>query len=140
MQEPNSTDAARECPASRRDSRWTVPGFSLVDCGAVVLGHGVELLRPASAVGVGADGDSRAGHGQLAVLANVVAAFVLSYSIMFAVGGRFLDRVGTRRGMLICVSVWTVASAAHAWARSAWQLGMRAVSCWASAKAAVFRA
>jgi ACS family hexuronate transporter-like MFS transporter len=55
---------------------------------------------------------------------NVLAAFLLSYSIMFAVGGRFLDWVGTRRGMLLCVSVWTLASAAHAWVRSAWHLGM----------------
>jgi len=57
-------------------------------------------------------------------LANVLAAFTLSYSVMFAVGGRFLDWVGTRRGMLLCVSLWTIASAAHAWARSAWQLGL----------------
>jgi ACS family hexuronate transporter-like MFS transporter len=56
-------------------------------------------------------------------LASVMAAFTLSYSLMFALGGRFLDRVGTRRGMLLCVSLWTVASAAHSWAQSVWHLG-----------------
>ena len=57
-------------------------------------------------------------------LANVMAAFTLSYSIMFLLGGRFLDWVGTRRGMLLCVSLWTVASAAHAAARNVWHLGV----------------
>ena len=53
---------------------------------------------------------------------NVVAAFVLSYAVMFAVGGRFLDWVGTRLGMLWCVSIWTVASALHALVRTPFQL------------------
>mgnify|MGYP005845291209 CR=1 FL=1 len=53
---------------------------------------------------------------------RVMAAFVLSYTVMFAVGGWFLDRVGTRLGMFLSVFVWTVASAAHAWVRSPLQL------------------
>jgi ACS family hexuronate transporter-like MFS transporter len=54
--------------------------------------------------------------------AEVVKAFLLSYTIMFALGGRFLDWVGTRLGMLLSVALWTVASAAHAFVRTPSQL------------------
>lgn len=58
----------------------------------------------------------------LAEYGDVASAFVLSYTVMFAVGGRFLDRVGTRLGMFACVAVWSVASAAHALVRAPSQL------------------
>ncbi len=54
----------------------------------------------------------------------VVSAFVLSYTVMFTLGGSFIDWVGTRLGLFFCVSVWTVASALHALARSALHLGI----------------
>jgi len=53
----------------------------------------------------------------------VVMAFLLSYTVMFTLGGRLLDRVGTRLGLFLCVSVWSVASALHAAARNVFQLG-----------------
>lgn len=58
----------------------------------------------------------------LAEYGDVASAFVLSYTVMFAVGGRFLDWVGTRLGMFACVAVWSVASAAHALVRAPAQL------------------
>ena len=40
------------------------------------------------------------------------------------VWGRVLDRVGLRRGMTSAVSLWTIASAAHAFAGGFWSLGV----------------
>jgi ACS family hexuronate transporter-like MFS transporter len=50
---------------------------------------------------------------------RIVFAFLLSYTVMFTLGGRLIDWLGTRRGLLISVAVWTVASALHAAAGSA---------------------
>lgn len=49
---------------------------------------------------------------------RIVFAFILSYTVMFTLGGRLMDWLGTRRGLLISVAVWTVASASHAAAGS----------------------
>ena len=54
---------------------------------------------------------------------RVVFAFVLSYTVMFSVGGRLMDRLGTRMGMAIAVALWSAASAAHAWVRGPLGLG-----------------
>jgi ACS family hexuronate transporter-like MFS transporter len=45
---------------------------------------------------------------------HAVSAFTLAYSLMFTVGGRFIDYVGTRIGLGITVAFWTVASLLHA--------------------------
>jgi MFS transporter, ACS family, hexuronate transporter len=54
---------------------------------------------------------------------RVVFAFVLSYTIMFSLGGRLLDAVGTRVGLAVSVAVWSLASAAHAFATGPVTLG-----------------
>jgi len=46
--------------------------------------------------------------------AEAVSAFTLAYSVMFTVGGRLIDLVGTRLGLGISVAFWTVASLLHA--------------------------
>jgi MFS transporter, ACS family, hexuronate transporter len=53
----------------------------------------------------------------------VTTAFLVSYAIMFLGGGRLMDVVGTRLGMALSVGLWSVASALHAMAQNAWQLG-----------------
>lgn len=58
-----------------------------------------------------------------AVYARVVFAFVLSYTVMFSLGGRVLDALGTRFGLAVSVGLWSVASAAHAWVTGPWTLG-----------------
>jgi MFS transporter, ACS family, hexuronate transporter len=55
---------------------------------------------------------------------RVVFAFVLSYTIMFALGGRLMDMLGTRVGLGLSVFVWSLASAAHAFATGPWSLGI----------------
>lgn len=57
------------------------------------------------------------------VYSRVVFAFVLSYTLMFAIGGRLIDALGVRLGMALAVGVWSLASAAHALASGAWSLG-----------------
>jgi ACS family hexuronate transporter-like MFS transporter len=55
---------------------------------------------------------------------RVVFAFVLSYTVMFSLGGRLMDTVGTRLGLAVSVLVWSLASALHALASGAWMLGV----------------
>ena len=59
-----------------------------------------------------------------AVYSRVVFAFVLSYTVMFALGGRLLDALGTRLGLALSVAIWSVASAGHALANGAVSLGV----------------
>ena len=53
----------------------------------------------------------------------VVFAFILSYSVMFSVGGWLIDRIGTRRGLTLAVGVWSLASLLHGAARNVFHLG-----------------
>lgn len=53
---------------------------------------------------------------------HAVSAFTLAYSVMFTLGGRLVDHLGTRLGLGLTVAVWTVASLLHAAARSSLQL------------------
>jgi ACS family hexuronate transporter-like MFS transporter len=53
----------------------------------------------------------------------VVFAFILAYSVMFTVGGRMIDRLGTRRGLGFAVGIWSLASLLHSVAHSALGLG-----------------
>ncbi|MBI4909488.1 MAG: MFS transporter [Acidobacteria bacterium] len=57
------------------------------------------------------------------VYSRVVFAFVASYTMMFALGGRLMDAVGTRLGLALSVGLWSLASAAHALANGPWILG-----------------
>jgi ACS family hexuronate transporter-like MFS transporter len=54
--------------------------------------------------------------------AEAVSAFTLAYSVMFTVGGRLIDFLGTRVGLGVSVVFWTIASLLHAAVQSAGQL------------------
>ena len=54
---------------------------------------------------------------------HVVSAFILSYTVMFTVGGRVIDRLGLRVGLALSVGLWTLASLLHSVAYSAFSLG-----------------
>jgi ACS family hexuronate transporter-like MFS transporter len=54
---------------------------------------------------------------------RVLFAFQASYTLMFSLGGRLVDLVGTRVGMAACIAVWSLASAAHGLARNGLMLG-----------------
>jgi ACS family hexuronate transporter-like MFS transporter len=46
----------------------------------------------------------------------------MSYTVMYAVAGRLVDALGTRRSFLVFVSAWSVANMLHGLARTALQL------------------
>ncbi len=54
----------------------------------------------------------------------VTTGFLASYAIAFFLAGRIMDVVGTRVGMALSVGLWSIASALHAAAQSAMQLGV----------------
>ena len=49
---------------------------------------------------------------------NIVTAFQASYGLGLLVVGRWLDRIGTRKGMAIAIALWSLAAAFHSVARS----------------------
>ena len=55
---------------------------------------------------------------------RVVTIFLLGYTISQALSGKLLDRIGTRAGFMVFVSIWTVASMLHAAARNVVQLSI----------------
>lgn len=52
---------------------------------------------------------------------QITSAFLVSYTIMYAVSGRLIDFLGTRRSFLLFVSGWSVANILHVFARTALQ-------------------
>ena len=53
----------------------------------------------------------------------VNTAFLLSYAIMFTLGGWLIDRFGTRVGLAVSVGLWSLSSAMHGLVQNVWQLG-----------------
>jgi ACS family hexuronate transporter-like MFS transporter len=49
---------------------------------------------------------------------NLQAAFLVSYAILYAAGGKLMDVLGTRRGFLLIMLWWSFACASHGWATS----------------------
>lgn len=47
---------------------------------------------------------------------DLQAAFLLAYAVMYAMGGKLMDALGTRRGFLGIMLWWSVACASHGWA------------------------
>ena len=43
----------------------------------------------------------------------VNTAFLISYALMFTIGGRLMDTLGSKKGMLLAVLVWSVANMLH---------------------------
>jgi MFS transporter, ACS family, aldohexuronate transporter len=52
---------------------------------------------------------------------HITASFLISYTIMYAVSGRIVDWIGTRRSFLVFVSAWSLANMLHGLATTAWQ-------------------
>jgi ACS family hexuronate transporter-like MFS transporter len=50
------------------------------------------------------------------VKAFLDSAFLLTYGLMYVVGGRLMDLLGTRRGFLIIMVFWSLACASHSFA------------------------
>jgi len=50
-------------------------------------------------------------------------AFLLSYAIMFTLGGWLIDKFGTRIGLAVSVGLWSLSSAMHGLVQNVMQLG-----------------
>lgn len=76
-----------------------------------------------------------------------IDAFLVSYAIMFTIGGWIVDRLNTRRGLALSLGIWSLASLCHAFVVGIWDLclyrfllgaaepgnftaGVKAVSAW----------
>jgi len=57
------------------------------------------------------------------VKAFLDSAFLLTYGLMYVGGGRLMDALGTRRGFLIIMIIWSVACASHGLAGGVLALG-----------------
>ncbi len=55
---------------------------------------------------------------------HIVAAFLIAYSVMYTVGGRFVDWVGERSGLAVCIFWWSVCTMLTGLASGAWSLGI----------------
>ena len=54
----------------------------------------------------------------------ISAAFTLAYAIGFLFAGWFIDKVGTRIGYTVYLTIWSLAAASHALVRSAFGFGL----------------
>jgi ACS family hexuronate transporter-like MFS transporter len=50
--------------------------------------------------------------------------FLLAYGVMYAIGGRILDLLGTRRGYALMIAWWSVATLGLGLVKSVWGLGL----------------
>lgn len=55
---------------------------------------------------------------------NIINAFLLSYTVMYTVGGRLVDRIGEKIGMTLFVLWWSFATMLHSLASGALSLGV----------------
>lgn len=95
--------------------KWWVCGWLLVATALSFLDRQVlSVLAPKVTARLGMSNSD---------YSDVNTAFLVSYSIMFLLGGRLMDVAGARPGLAVSVGVWSLASALHGAVQSAWQLG-----------------
>lgn len=63
-------------------------------------------------------------HMSNVAYSRVVFAFMLAYTMMNAVSGPMIDRLGTKLGYAVCIAWWSIAAMLHALARGALSLGV----------------
>jgi ACS family hexuronate transporter-like MFS transporter len=56
--------------------------------------------------------------------AHIVMAFTAAYAIGLLVMGRLIDKIGTRTGYALIITLWSIAGMLHAFARNAFQFAL----------------
>lgn len=96
--------------------RWVIIGLIAV---ATVINYidrtSLAVMWPAISRDTGLSKDA---------YASIIAVFMVCYALGQALSGRLFDRVGTRIGFVLSITVWSLACAAHAAARSVLTLSM----------------
>jgi len=59
---------------------------------------------------------------------NIVIAFQIAYALGFAGAGRIIDRIGTKLGYALSLGLWSLASIAHAFAKTTFGFGVARAS------------
>ncbi len=114
-EDPAATPSLSDKPGKRpiKHLRWYIAGLL---CLASALNY---LDRQTLSVLIGTIKEelnlSNASYG------TINAWFLVSYGIMYAVSGRIIDHIGTRKGFLLFVSGWSVANMLHVFAASVGQ-------------------
>lgn len=54
----------------------------------------------------------------------ITSSFLLSYTVMYAISGTLVDRLGTRKSFLWAVGGWSIANILHAFAKTAMQFSV----------------
>lgn len=62
-------------------------------------------------------------HFSESLYGNISGAFQIAYAIGFLVLGRMIDRFGTKRGLAVAATAWSMVSALHATVTGAAQFG-----------------
>src|SRR5882724_2644025 len=97
-------------PPKRLGYRWTV-------CALLFAVTTVNYIDR-QVLGILAPTLQRELHWSESQYGDVVSWFSLVYAFGFLVAGRWLDRVGVRRGFAVAVVAWSVAAIGHAFART----------------------
>ncbi|MFM9091590.1 MAG: MFS transporter, partial [Verrucomicrobiota bacterium] len=91
--------------------RWSVAFLLFLSTGLNYLDRQtLAILAPTLQAELGIDD---AGY------ARITSYFLLSYTVMYAVGGRLADLLGTRRALALAVSGWSIAGMLHGLASTA---------------------
>ncbi|HEU0140613.1 MAG TPA: MFS transporter [Bryobacteraceae bacterium] len=53
---------------------------------------------------------------------SIITFFLFAYTLMQAVSGRIIDRIGVRTGMALSILIWSFAGILHAFAQGLWSL------------------
>ncbi len=98
----------------KKNVRWSVAGLL---CLATGLNYLDRQTLSVLATTIQKDlGMTTADYGK------VTFSFLIAYTVMYAVSGRIVDVMGSRRGLLFFASAWSVANMLHALARTTLQL------------------
>jgi ACS family hexuronate transporter-like MFS transporter len=91
--------------------RWKI---ALLVCAAIAISYLDRQTLPVAIKAIQADIPIT--NEQFSMLNT---AFLLTYGLMYAIGGKLLDMLGTRKGFTLCMLFWSLACASHGFAFSA---------------------
>jgi MFS transporter, ACS family, hexuronate transporter len=102
--QPGSNEAPRTAP----DLRWY---FVLLVAAAIAISYFDRQTLPVAIAAI--QRNIPISNPQFSYLQT---AFLIAYAALYAIGGRMLDKLGTRRGFLLIMLWWSIACALHGFA------------------------